>query len=117
MANKSIEVRIARLERVIVWLGMVMGFVLALGIGVAAGAYAQGDLLPWQWQAMLAMLAIIVVTAVILQRKMVRLDGPYAEGRLEGEQKRRVRQLIIGDRVSFRKRSGKSHDTGTIPSS
>lgn len=115
MANKSIEVRIARLERVIVWLGMVMGFVLALGIGVAAGAYAHGDLLPWQWQAVLAMLAMIVVTAVILQRKMVRLDGPY-EGRLEGEQKRRVRQLIIGDRVSVRDKSGESHGTGTIPS-
>lgn len=89
MANKTIEARKARLERVIVWLGMVMGFVLALGIGVAAGAYAQGDLLPWQWQAVLAMLTIIVVTAVILQRKMVRLDGPYAEGRLEEEQERR----------------------------
>jgi predicted MFS family arabinose efflux permease len=102
MANKTIEARIARLERVIVWLGMVMGFVLALGIGVAAGAYAQGDLLPWQWQAVLAMLAMIVVTAVILQWRIVRLDGPYVEGRLEGEQKRRVRQLIIGDRVSVR---------------
>ena len=42
---EDLERRIARLERLIAWATSVAGIAIAIGIGAAVGAYAQGEIL------------------------------------------------------------------------
>src|SRR5262245_41266201 len=69
---EDLETRIARLER----LATVAGIAIAIGVGVAVGAYVQGAVQsqPSGWPAILATLAAIGMT-VLLQLKLIRLDA------------------------------------------
>jgi predicted MFS family arabinose efflux permease len=73
---EDLETRIARLERLVAWAASVAGIAIAIGIGAAVGAYAQGGIQfqPWGWSAILAGLAAIGLTTILLQRKL-RLGG------------------------------------------
>ena len=74
---EDLERRIARLERLVAWVtSVVAGIAIAIGIGAAVGAYAQGEIQfqPWGWSAILAGLAAIGLTTILLQRKL-RLGG------------------------------------------
>jgi hypothetical protein len=74
---EDLERRIARLERLIAWVTSVAGVAIAIGIGAAVGAYAQGEIQfqPWGWSAILAGLAAIGLTTILLQRKLIPLVG------------------------------------------
>jgi len=73
---EDLETRIARLERLVAWVAGVAGIAIAIGIGAAVGAYAQGgtQFQPWGWSVILAGLAAIGLTTILLQRKL-RLGG------------------------------------------
>jgi hypothetical protein len=74
---EDLERRIVRLEHLVAWVASVAGIAIAIGIGVAVGAYAQGGIQfqPWGWPAILAGLAAIGLTTILLQRKLIRLVG------------------------------------------
>jgi predicted MFS family arabinose efflux permease len=74
---EDLETRIARLERLVAWVATVAGIAIAIGIGAAVGAFVQGEIQfqSWGWSAILASLAAIGLTAILLQRELVRLDG------------------------------------------
>ena len=74
---EDLETRIARLERLVAWVASVAGIAIAIGIGAAVGAYTQGGIQfqPWGWPAILAGLAAIGLTTILLQRKLIRLVG------------------------------------------
>ena len=66
---EDLETRIARLER----LATVAGIAIAIGVGIAVGAYVQGAV-QFGWPAILASLAAIGLT-ILLQLKLIRLDA------------------------------------------
>ena len=79
---EHLETRIVRLERLVAWVASVAGVAIAIGIGVAVGAYAQDGIQfqPWGWPAILAGLAAIGLTTILLQRKLIRLgDRDHAQ--------------------------------------